>query len=101
MTHRIPLLFAAVALLLTGCSPSRPEQTLINQATLSAVGESVGTLPDGRAVHRYWVWNGSTGISARTHAIYVVAGADSVTSNRMEQVGKATVLKVESTIAPR
>jgi hypothetical protein len=74
-------------LALAGCS-STP--------VLNTNGKVAGTLPDGRTITRFEVFD-----NYHTHYIYVVENATSLTTNRSSQTGKTTTNSVESVIQER
>lgn len=86
------LTIALSSLVFTGCTPSPQEAVAINKDELSKDGESVGNLPDGRAVKRWTVWSPD---ATRVHYIYVVDGATTVSTNRLEAQGKTSVNRTD------
>ena len=95
MKNVITTIAAAILAFCTGCGPTRTEVPSINRGVLSTNGESVGTLPDGREVRRWSVWD-TAGYYA--HTIYVVDGATTISDNYRVPVGKTTRPAVEATV---
>lgn len=81
---------AGVLCILIGCV-DRAEVQRENATALSADGELVGTLPDGREVRRYCLED----FALNKHWVYVVGST--VTVNRTLQKGKITEHHVEVT----
>lgn len=79
-----------VICLIMGCAgPHDPSVIAGNKQTIAAGGEYMGTLPDGREVMRIQINRGG-GVY---HYLYIVD--DSVSLNRTEQHGKASIDRVE------
>lgn len=75
-----------LVLFLVGCvGPRDPSVVSQNKTTLSAAGEYVGTLPDGRKIVRYEIEMGS---NIHNHWVYIVDDSESISVNRVDQHGK-------------
>ncbi len=68
----------------------------VRTPVLDTNGQVAGTLPDGRKVTRFEVFD-----NLHTHYIYVVENATTVTTNRTATTGKTTTNRVESVIQER
>lgn len=65
-----------------------------NATAVSKGGAIVGKLPDGRALKVIEIDDGFS----RTHFVYIVDGARSVSTNRLERSGKTDVVKTEAVV---
>lgn len=83
--------FILCSVMLIGCQTAYNDPVVVeqNRITLSGVGESVGTLPDGRKVVRYEIEMGSN----LNHWIYVAE--NTITVNHTETHGKTTANHTE------
>lgn len=93
------LLISLACIFLTGCNERTPQEIAnfraVNTANLMNGQETVGTLPDGRVVTRTWVYSPN---GYYHHFIYIVDGATTVSTNRLEQEGKVQVNKTDVVI---
>lgn len=87
MKKIVYLLLICSALFFCSC---RSEKNIINknQKELMSGGEFIGTLPDGRMVHRYEI---ETGPNMHNHFLYVIDNTQTISENQEEDEGEHSV----------